>query len=268
MKNLMRSCQTALSECDQLPFSVYTSLKEQRIVNVPILQPVLICVLDGCKHLGNDADLRCPAGSFVFLSNSPQVDMRNIPDIATYFALLIPFEFADFSGFTDTTLPPETYVHGPIDDVLATTLEQFVTWTTSAPATLWPSRRQEILHLLYHSGYPQISTAVEPPSLSQQLHQMISANVAEDLSARELSSALAMSESTLRRKLQAEGTHLQALKDRARLGHGLHLIQTTQDPIGRIAEQCGYLSQSRFTDKFKQRFGITPTALRSTRMRD
>jgi AraC-like DNA-binding protein len=35
-----------------------------------------------------------------------------------------------------------------------------------------------------------------------------------------------------------------------------------------VAERCGYQSQSRFTDKFKQFFGVTPTELRKTRMRD
>jgi AraC-like DNA-binding protein len=97
---------------------------------------------------------------------------------------------------------------------------------------------------------------------------MISADVASDLTAGLVAARLALSESTLRRKLAAEGATLQAIKDRARLGHGLHLVQTTFDPIGRIAEKCGYQSQSRFTEKFRQLFGTTPTELRKTRMRD
>ena len=77
-----------------------------------------------------------------------------------------------------------------------------------------------------------------------------------------------MSESTLRRKLKAEGTSLQEIKDQSRLGLGLHLLQTTQDPITLIAEKCGYQSQSRFTNRFKGRFGLTPSELRKTKMED
>ena len=107
-----------------------------------------------------------------------------------------------------------------------------------------------------------------PPSLSHQIHEIISENISGDWCVDRLATKLAMSESTLRRKLIAEGTSIQAVRDRTKLGYGLHLVQTTMEPVGRIAEHCGYQSQSRFTDKFKQLFGITPTELRKTRMHD
>ena len=107
---------------------------------------------------------------------------------------------------------------------------------------------------------------VAQTSLSQQVHQMISVDLSQELSATDIAANLAMSESSLRRKLAEENNNLQAIKDQARLGYGLHLIQSTHQSIGAVAERCGYQSQSRFTDKFKQRFGITPSALRKTRL--
>ena len=109
---------------------------------------------------------------------------------------------------------------------------------------------------------------MEPPSASHKLHTIVSKNIGKDLSLATLSSMLAMSESTLRRKLNKEGANFQTIKDKARLGYGLHLVQTSDAPIGRIAERCGYDSQSRFTDKFKQFFGVTPSELRKTKMHD
>ena len=103
-------------------------------------------------------------------------------------------------------------------------------------------------------------------TLSHKVHTIISSNIASDFSADALSSQLAMSEPTLRRKLRSEGNSIQSIKDRAKLGYGLHLVQTTFESIGQIAEQCGYSSQSRFTEKFSQLFGVTPTELRKTRM--
>ncbi len=77
-----------------------------------------------------------------------------------------------------------------------------------------------------------------------------------------------MSESTLRRKLQAEGTIFSDLHIQVRLGFGMHLLQTTSLPVVIISEKCGYQSQSRFTEKFKDRFGLTPLKLRQTQLSD
>lgn len=77
-----------------------------------------------------------------------------------------------------------------------------------------------------------------------------------------------MSASTLRRKLKSEGNTIQDIRIRSRLGHGLHLIQSSQLNIGNIAEQCGYQSQSRFTEQFKLLFGMTPREIRKSKMSD
>lgn len=249
-----------------LPFSVYSSVSEQKIVNVPIIKPMLICVLDGGKRLGGKGEIECPTGSFVVLSNHPGITMRNIPGEGEYLALIVEFEYEDFNCLPARTGRTESHLQGPICEVFRKTLEQFVEWSSFAPAAMWAARRQEILQLMYHLGHERISAVVEPPSLSHKLHAMISADLANDLGAGVLASRVALSESTLRRKLAAEGTTLQAIKDRARLGYGLHLVQSTFEPIGRVADKCGYQSQSRFTDKFKQFFGVTPTELRKTRI--
>jgi len=263
---LMLSAKRAGNEGRALPFSVYSSVCEQKIVNVPIIKPMLICVLDGSKRLGSKGEIECPTGSFVVLSNHPSINMRNIPGEGEYLALIVEFEYEDFN-----CLPPKkgrtaSHLQGPICDAFRKTLEQFIEWSAFAPPAMWAARRQEILQLIYHLGHEQVNAVVEPPSLSHKLHALISADLANDINADVLAAKLALSESTLRRKLAAEGTTLQAIKDRARLGYGLHLVQSTFEPIGRIAEKCGYQSQSRFTDKFKQFFGITPTELRKTRI--
>lgn len=268
MQKLIDTAKLALQEKNQLPFSVYSSVKEQRIFNVPIIKPVLICVLDGCKKLGKKNEIVCPAGNFIFLSNSPMIDMRNIPSDRGYLALLIEFDYTDFDCFLSRQLKTEKYFQGHIESVFRNTLQQFIEWSAFAPPEIWPLRKQEILKLLYYLGYEQVSAIAASPNLVHKLHNIVNTHITDEMSAATLASMLAMSESTLRRKLNAEGTSIQAIKDRAKLGYGLHLVQTSPAPIGHIAEQCGYHSQSRFTDRFKQLFGVTPTALRKTRMND
>jgi hypothetical protein len=63
---------------------------------VPVIKPLLICVLDGCKKLGKDDEIICSAGDFIFLANSPNIHMRNIPQNSEYFALLIEFGYKNF----------------------------------------------------------------------------------------------------------------------------------------------------------------------------
>ena len=268
MLKLIETTKKIIKEKVTLPFSVYCSSAEQRMLNVPVMKPLLIFVLSGSKTLGAGDETVCPSGSFVFLSNTPNIAMRNIPMGVEYFALLIEFDYSDFECLRNRNFRTNHYFQGAIEPRLEYTLQQFVEWSNFAPADLWYIRRREILLVLVSLGFDQVETIMEPPTLSHKVHTIISANIMDDIGADALSSMLAMSESTLRRKLAAEGSSLQAIKDRAKLGYGLHLIQTTFDSVGQIAEQCGYSSHSRFTEKFKQLFDITPAALRKTRMHD
>jgi AraC-like DNA-binding protein len=43
----------------------------------------------------------------------------------------------------------------------------------------------------------------------------------------------------------------------------LTLLQVTDRPVAEIAYQVGYQSASRFSDRFKRRFGFSPVAVRA-----
>lgn len=267
MQELIELARAARRDDGVLPFSVFSSYKEQRILNAPITKPLLIFVLAGIKQLGAKDEIVCPTGSFIFLSNTSDIDMRNIPG-EEYFAVLIEFEFSDFDCFKSKRSAGTRYVQGGIDAALAKTLAQFIEWAPCVSRELWHCRRAELLQLIYLSGYDEVTSIVGYPSLSHQLHDIVSDNISSTWSVGRLAERLAVSESTLRRRLTAEGTSIKSIVGRARLGQGLFLLQTTMEPIGRIAERCGYQSQSRFTDRFKQQFGITPSELRKTREPD
>ncbi len=268
MNNLISEIRDTVKIKQSLPFAIYSSIKEQHLLNVPIVNPLFIAVLSGDKELGNTSDIVCNAGSFIFLSDSSAIDMRNIPQEKEYFALLIEFEYADFIGLQTTKTKALPFCIGKITSVLEKCLQQFVEWSAVAPEHLAANRRKEILQLLCQMGHSDILSLVSHKKVGHQLHNIISERLSEELTLTHLCEKLAMSESTLRRKLKTEGTSVQNIKDRARLGQGLHLLQTSNDAISLIAEKCGYLSPSRFTDRFKARFGLTPSELRKTKMAD
>lgn len=277
MKNLINSIIKALENSSDLPFSVYTSVEEQHILNVPIVKPTIIFVLSGQKELGSNPKIICQTGGFVFFADSFGIDMRNIPADEEYFALLIEFDFDDFSDHDHGLLSGDSigrgvgvyrdgkYLVGNIDEKLFIMLDQFIQWGVFAPKEMWALRRKEVLQLLYFQGYRDVMALAGQPSLTRQVHKLIKENIADDISTDSVCRSLNMSESTLRRKLKLEQTNFQTLKDDVTLGQGLHLLQSTAHPIGYVAAECGYQSQSRFTERFKKQFGLTPSELRKTR---
>ncbi len=268
MVNLLSTIKNIINEKRELPFSVYSSIKEQKLLNVPIVKPLLIIVLNGDKELGKDNELICHSGDFIFLSTSPAINMRNIPKGKEYFALLIEFDYQDFTGMATSASNKQNYCIGKATATLEQCLQQFVESSLWAPKQLWPLRKREIIELLCHMGHKEILSMVGNPKVGHRLHDMFCKQNFHQLTIENICDQLAMSESTLRRKLKSEGTSVQEIKDQARLGLGLHLLQTTHNPIALIAEKCGYQSQSRFTDRFKGRFGLTPSELRKTKMVD
>jgi AraC-like DNA-binding protein len=268
MEKLLSTIKSTLNEKHEQPFSVYTSIKEQKLLNVPIAKPLLIVVLKGDKELGVNNELICHSGDFIFLSDSPSINMRNIPKSNEYFALLIEFDHEDFNGLSVNTSNEKDYLIGKTTPDLEKCLQQFVEVSLWAPKQLWSLRKREILLLLSHMGHQEILSLLGSPQLKNRLHEMFIAQGFHELTIDLICEQLAMSESTLRRKLKLEGTSVQDVKDQARLGLALHLLQTSTNSIGMIADKCGYQSQSRFTERFKRRFGLTPSELRKTKMTD
>ena len=268
MQTLVNSINHTVTKNMPLPFAVYSSTKEQNLLNVPVIKPLLIAVLSGDKELGEQGHNTCSAGQFVFLSNTSAVNMRNIPKQQPYFALLIEFEYQDFENIQLHSHHKSPFCIGDITETLEKYLQQFIEWSTWAPKVLWPLRRKEIIQLLCHLGHQEILAMVTTPNVAHKVHALFSEQLqrSEVLSVEFICNKLAMSESTLRRKLKAQYSSVQAIKDQATLGLGLHLLQSTHETIGLISEKCGYQSQSRFTERFKNLFGLTPSELRKTRM--
>ncbi len=268
MPELIRTIKKAINITEEQPFSVYTSRQVQKLLNVPIAKPLLIIVLNGSKNLGPDNNITCDSGNFIFLSDNPAINMRNIPKDKEYFALLIEFDYQDFDGLQINVPITESHYIGKTTLPLELCLQQFVELSQWAPKQFWSSRKRELISMMCHQGYQKILSLLSTPQIKSHLHQIYIENGFNQFTIKDICNQLSMSESTLRRKLKTEGTSLQKIKDQARHGLALHLLQTTRQPIGIISDRCGYQSQSRFTERFKKRFGLTPSDLRKTQMTD
>jgi AraC-like DNA-binding protein len=177
----------------------------------------------------------------------------------------------DFKGIphignhSNRTLNSDYFI-GEVTPILNNCLQQFVESTRWAPETLWNLKKTS--DAVISPWIPKPHSIIGNPEVSHQVHELYQVSEFDKLTHKYICQPLAMSQSTLRRKLKLEGTNIQAIKDRAKLGLGLHLLQTTLYSVGIIADKCGFYSQSRFTDRFKSHFGLTPSELRKTKMTD
>lgn len=76
----------------------------------------------------------------------------------------------------------------------------------------------------------------------------------------DVSSAIFMSASTLKRKLATEGTTFSELYITARMNLASKLLRTGKYSVTNVAVLCGYDSVSYFIACFKRQFNITPSA--------
>ena len=67
-----------------------------------------------------------------------------------------------------------------------------------------------------------------------------------------------MSRATLKRKLKADGTTFQSLKDSFRLRRAKSLLGDTEASVEEIADELGFSDASGFTKAFRRWTGIAP----------
>ncbi|SHG83986.1 helix-turn-helix transcriptional regulator [Marivita hallyeonensis] len=129
------------------------------------------------------------------------------------------------------------------------------------PDRITTHRMQELLlWLQFHGVAHRIHSS---DALKHRLRKLLEGDVAHPWKAPDVARALAMSEATLRRALSREGTSFSRVLRDVRVTFALSRIQTTQQPLAQIALECGFSSQSRLSEAFKTRFGITPGRLRA-----
>jgi AraC family transcriptional regulator len=103
---------------------------------------------------------------------------------------------------------------------------------------------------------------VHYPRLQKVLHY-IRANLAEDLSVASLADFAGVSQTHFRRLFrEALGASVHQFVQAARMEQARKLLSTSSMPISKIAEECGFSSQSHMTTSFRKVFAATPAEYR------
>ncbi|APR78922.1 Transcriptional regulator, AraC family protein [Minicystis rosea] len=241
-----------------------SDLTSRRLV---VEQATLILVEEGRKRIRwSGGECVACAGEALSLQAGEVVDISNTPGASgTYRALWIVWcsELLAMSGAARRHSSPRVAQHTALGDAFRASYYRAFDGLSDAdglPASIATHRLQEVLLWLAERGFHFPQTA--PASLGQQVRRLLSADPSAEWSMERVAHETATSIPTLRRKLSAEGIVFRDLVQDVRMSHALSLLQNTDAPVLHVALAAGYASASRFTARFRARFGYLPTDIR------
>ena len=214
-------------------------------------------------------------GDMLVLPEEVDFDVENIPDrkLGRYLGVAIRFDaqtlsiFRDLYGdqFENWDLTPRWHVTASTKSIAATA--SWISWIRrfSTDQTQVRHRMIELLLLFANQGVAGNLIFQLYNSWRPRLKQLFQLDPARTWRINDICQRLAVSESTLRRHLKEEGIGFRELLEESRLEHGMGLVMSTDMLISQISYSCGYQSQSRFSERFKKRFSMSPVELRNSR---
>ncbi len=261
-----------MSAVEQAASAVFYSRVRHRVATVTFRESLLGWVQSGCKTLHSARQsLAIPAGQAFVAARGTQWDVENDPaGSATYRALILAFPAELLSEFArryphagNGALPLASAASLSFDAELQQAVERTLPLLDGNEDPVQTDLRQhrllEILLLLAARG---IVWPSRPLGWDERLRRHIGQRPHAAWPVAALAAAFHTSPATLRRRLQACGTSASEVVREVRLETGLALLQTTDLPVGDIADRCGYASHSRFTAAFRARYGFAPSQLR------
>ena len=233
--------------------------------------PAIIWVLNGTKRVCSDRDQQeVSCGYFVLLPENRSITVENVPvGNKPYEARVLAFGREFFENAYRRLSVPEDFRRRAfqtapeteqISEAFARARDALAD-AANLPGSIVSSRCEEVVLWLAEAGayLPWKQTA----SFTDRVRSVVAQRPDHSWTSAEVGYDLAVSEATLRRKLHAEGTSFKKVLLDLRMAVALTYLQTTNWPLSKVAAASGYVSQSRFSTRFAERFGIHPMDIRS-----
>lgn len=247
----------------------------QRLTRMTVAAPTVMLPLVGAKRVVVAEQVyRAGPGDYLVLPQGTVFDVENIPDgrAAAYLGIALIFDAETLAQFRTLYgaeirgwhLTPR-WVARSTDELLSA-IRDWVSRNNTFPAddALTRHRMCEFLLLLARLGSAGNLLFQHQTRIRDRVKHLLALDPGRGWRIGDVTTRLALSESTLRRGLRREGAGFRDLLEEVRLDRGVELVMTTELPIGQIAHLCGYESQSRFSERFRLRFSLSPTELRAT----
>jgi AraC-like DNA-binding protein len=227
-------------------------------------QPTLVLVEAGYKVLhGAAGSFRVEAGQAVALAGGQAFDVTNYLGAApAYRARWLAWERGLLEQWrAPAGARPQPVV--PLGAVVPAFAEAFTALTRSLddpalPDAVVAHRALEMLVWLEGAG----RLILADTHLAPRVRRLLAGDPAREWRSPEVAAQFAMSEASLRRHLAAEDSSLSEILLDVRMSTALTLLQSTAQPVTRIAGEVGYQSPSQFAVRFRRRFGCSPSDVR------
>jgi AraC-like DNA-binding protein len=241
-----------------------------RFHNIISPVPAVIWVLNGTKRVSTDRETRkISQDYFVLLPENRPITVENIPgNCQPYEARVLAVDRAYFeAAYRRLTITEDDRRRSfqtapaspPITEAFCRAQSALVN-QDQLPASVLQNRCEEVILWLAEAGaclpWPKLA------SFADRVRAVVASNPSYRWTSIEVGKELAVSEATLRRKLQKERISFKVILSDIRMVVGLMYLQTTNWCVSRVAIEVGYVSQSRFSSRFKERFGIHPCDIR------
>ena len=234
-------------------------------------RPTLVVVHAGTKTLVTaERTVTIHPGEAVLFLPGLVFDVVNTPPAREdYRARIFSWDeglIADFATPATSGAAPLLHALSGLGSDFASAFERAAEAIVAGDRLPLPLARHRAGELLLWLGLRGVRFPVESRSAwGMRLRRLFSTDLAAEWTAARASAALAIGESTLRRRLAEEGTSFGDLLVDVRMTQAMNTILTTDRPIDGIALDVGYASPSRFAVRFRRRFACAPSELRGHR---
>ena len=247
---------------NQYQVSFFRAEQLQQLRNVRIHSPSIIQIITGSKRLfWKDAAVDISSSQVLLCEASASLCFENLPQKGRFLSRMFSFHCQPSNAMLELstqrastqdspTLSMDRALHDTLNTLFLFDLNTIsqATQTFLVMALFQQLAEKGVLHQLFRN------TSV----LSQKLSHYLSHAPGNEHALETVAERFAMSRATLIRKLKQEGTQYREVLAEVRLSHALHLMQGGNGNVLSLAQQCGYQSASRFSQRFKGKFGVTP----------
>lgn len=240
----------------------YCALSRERLSAVRLERPILGVVLSGAKEVWcGDVSERLSTGAVFVLPAGVDLDVVNDPDEASslYQSLVLEVEPDAIPDAVSIdcapTAGPTGFAVTPSADLVAAIVHAArAIGGGPSGAAVRGARLTELLALL--RGEPAARSLFDM-SVAERVARLVRGELDRNWTAVETARRLALSESTLRRRLAGEGHSFSAILRRERMEAARRLL-AHGSASGAAAYAVGYASRAHFARAFRAVFGDNP----------
>ncbi|MGF1741341.1 AraC family transcriptional regulator [Vibrio profundum] len=235
----------------------------QKLRNVRIHSPTIVQVLSGSKKLfWNEKTSSLSPSSLLLCEASLSLSFDNQPDKGHFSSRMFSLFSRPSESMLRLSYRNEVERDIPavrLDSALSNTLNilqslELLTMSVETQSFYLMALYQQlaekgVLHWLFSN---------EEATFGQKLRHYLSQHPGAEHSLISVAEQFAMSRATFSRRLKQEGYQYREVLAEIRLSYALRLMQQGSANVSILSHMCGYQSESRFCQRFKSKFGVSP----------